>query len=310
MAYWLLLEKSDETRVSMGIDAYKDVTGDIYHYDSLVPNHRNLSIGDFVILRKENEIHGIGTIGSITEAPSKKTHRRCPACTSTDIRKRQKKQPLWRCGKCGHEFCTPNVTVADVIAYEAKIVNFCTLNDAPSVTEIKSCATMANGESAQLSILQLHEGKVRDVLEGCGLAHGLYERHPTDLERSVIMDRAIELAVGYYAAKGWTVMGKPRRGPWSINVVKDGESVNVAVKGTAGKGHHIDVTPHELECVRSHGRKYALVVVSGIGFIETNGCLAPVGGHISTVEHPWRIDPDRLEPTRYKYATNVCDRQR
>ena len=40
--YWLLLEKSDATRISKGIDGYRDVTGEVYHYDSLVPNHRQL----------------------------------------------------------------------------------------------------------------------------------------------------------------------------------------------------------------------------------------------------------------------------
>lgn len=37
--FWLILEKSDETRVSQGIDGYRDVTGESYQYDSLVPNH-------------------------------------------------------------------------------------------------------------------------------------------------------------------------------------------------------------------------------------------------------------------------------
>ena len=40
--YWLILEKSDETWVSKGIDGYQDQTGESYHYDSLVPNHKNL----------------------------------------------------------------------------------------------------------------------------------------------------------------------------------------------------------------------------------------------------------------------------
>jgi hypothetical protein len=62
MNYWLLLEKSDETRVSKGIDGYRDTTGESYHYDSLVPNHLNVAIGDFVVLRKENEIIGVNRV--------------------------------------------------------------------------------------------------------------------------------------------------------------------------------------------------------------------------------------------------------
>ena len=35
----LLLQKSDETRISLGIDAYNDITGKMYQYDDHVPNH-------------------------------------------------------------------------------------------------------------------------------------------------------------------------------------------------------------------------------------------------------------------------------
>ena len=66
--YWLLLEKSDETRISKGIEGYQDKTGESYQYDSLVPNHKNLATGDFVVLRKENEILGIGKIADISES--------------------------------------------------------------------------------------------------------------------------------------------------------------------------------------------------------------------------------------------------
>jgi hypothetical protein len=93
MNYWLLLEKSDETRISKGIDGYRDATGELYHYDSFVPNHRSVSAGDFVVLRKEHEIIGIGTVDSIAEAADAKIHRRCPSCGSTDIRERASRHP-------------------------------------------------------------------------------------------------------------------------------------------------------------------------------------------------------------------------
>ena len=52
--FWLLLEKSDETRISNSFDGYDDSTGEIYNYDSFVPNHLNLSENDTVLIRKEN----------------------------------------------------------------------------------------------------------------------------------------------------------------------------------------------------------------------------------------------------------------
>ena len=47
--FWLLLEKSDETRVSNSFDGYDDSTGEIYNYDSLVANHLNLSENDSIL---------------------------------------------------------------------------------------------------------------------------------------------------------------------------------------------------------------------------------------------------------------------
>ena len=82
--YWLLLEKSDETRISKGIDGYQDQTGESYQYDSFVPNHKNLAKGDSVVLRKENEILGVGKISAISEGIDAKIHRRSPA--ETDMR--------------------------------------------------------------------------------------------------------------------------------------------------------------------------------------------------------------------------------
>jgi len=114
MNYWLLLEKSYETRVSKGIGKYRDATGESYHYDSLVPNHRNLTTGDLAVFRKENEIIGVGTMGDISETPDVKIHRRCPKCDSTDIRERRTKQPKWKCGKCPEEFSEPKETQVPV----------------------------------------------------------------------------------------------------------------------------------------------------------------------------------------------------
>jgi len=115
--YWLLLEKSDETRISKGIDGYQDQTGESYRYDSLVPNHKNLAGGDFVVLRKENEILGVGEIAGISEVNDAKIHRRCPECRSTDIRERTTKQPKWKCGKCAHEFSEPEESIVEVRSY-------------------------------------------------------------------------------------------------------------------------------------------------------------------------------------------------
>jgi predicted RNA-binding protein with PUA-like domain len=163
--YWLILEKSDETRISKGIEGYKDRTGEVYHYDSLVPNYKNLKIRDRVVLRKENKIVGIGTISKIEEFDSAKLHGRCPSCESTDIRERKYKSPKWKCGKCVHEFDSPYETIADVKAYQAEISNYSELPDPPEVMTVKACAEKGDGVKSQLSILKLDAEEITNLIK-------------------------------------------------------------------------------------------------------------------------------------------------
>jgi len=163
--YWLLFEKSDDTRISKGIDGYRDETGEIYRYDSKVPNHKKLSLGDVIVLRKENEILGLGRIENIVSVAAVKKHRRCSKCESTDIRERITLSPTWKCGKCTHEFAEPINTNMSVLAYTATISDFTLFINSPSFREVKACALAQKGSASQLSILQLDEEKINTLLK-------------------------------------------------------------------------------------------------------------------------------------------------
>ena len=216
--YWLLLEKSDDTRVSKGIDGYQDHTGEAYQYDSLVPNHKNLTEGDFIVLRKEDDILGIGSISEITEGSDTKIHRRCPECRSTDIRERTKKQPKWKCGKCPHEFSEPEETIVEVRSYVAAIDGFSKLNAPPSVKDVKRCAASGNGEASQLSMMQLDAVKVQSLLEGVTLspaakrpAHGAEGQGfgLSHAERKAVELHAMRIVRELYEIEGWKVIDNP-----------------------------------------------------------------------------------------------------
>jgi ribosomal protein L37AE/L43A len=163
--FWLLLEKSEDTRISKGIDPYNDKTGRIYQYDSLVPNHKRLNAGDIVIVRKDDMLVGCGKVSSIKTHTALKKHRRCPDCHGTDIRERTTKLPRWKCGKCAKEFKTPVETNARVTSYVASISAFATITDAPSVNSVKMCAYRSkDGIKSQLSILLLDPLRLRKIL--------------------------------------------------------------------------------------------------------------------------------------------------
>lgn len=308
--YWLLLEKSDDTRVSKGIDGYRDHTGEAYQYDSLVPNHKNLSEGDFIVLRKENKILGIGSISEISKGIDAKIHRRCPECRSTDIRERTKKLPRWKCGKCPHEFVDPEETIVEVHSYVATIDGFSRLNASPSVKAVKRCAISENGEASQLSMLRLDEVKIHTLLEG--VTPSPPSRGPTpgvegqgfglsQAERKAVELHAMQMARTLYECRGWKVVDKSSSHPFDLLAIKEKQKRFIEVKGTTGGGYSIILTHGEVAHVRNNKKNSALVIVSGIVLSAEDGSLSASGGTVSTHEDPWTIDGTGLKATQYRY---------
>lgn len=310
MNYWLLIEKSDETRISKGIDGYRDATGESYHYDSLVPNHRNVATGDFAVLRKENEIIGVGTVGNIEETADTKIHRRCPKCDSTDIRERVTRQPKWKCGKCAEEFSDPKETIVDVRSFVAAINDFTKLNAPPSVKAVKMCAESGDGASSQLSMLRLDQSKIKTLFEGIdpspssrrpatandGQGFGL-----SQAERRAVELRAMQVARALYERAGWEVTDKSSSQPFDLLATKGTDKRFIEVKGTTGQGCSVILTHGEVSHIRCNPVNSALIIVSGIVLEKRNGKWDAKDGKITTHENPWSLVEANLSPTQYRY---------
>lgn len=310
MNYWLLLEKSDETRISKGIDGYQDQTGEFYRYDSLVGNHKNLAEGDFVVLRKEEEIVGVGKIKEIVPSADTKIHRRCPNCNSTDVRERAKKQPKWKCGKCAFEFSAPKETIVEVQSFVALISDFAKLSNPPSVRAVKLCSATADGAASQLSMLRLDPVKIQTLFEATALSpssrslstgtggQGFGLSQP---ERRAVELRAMHLARVLYENMGWTVIDTSASQPFDFHAKKDAHERFIEVKGTTGKGLSILLTCGEVEHVRRQCANCALVVVSAIALEQNAGEWIAKGGEITTHLEPWILSDKSLSPTQYRY---------
>jgi len=307
---WLLLEKSDETRVSHGIDRYRDYTGERYHYDSFVPNYKNLGSGDLVVLRKENAVLGIGTVAQISEKDGVKRHRRCPECNSTDIRERRVKLPQWKCGSCRHEFSEPTESRDKIRSYMAKIEGFTRLNCPPSVKEVKQCAMGGDGTLSQLSILQLDAVRVRTLLEGSGIRSS--PRGPAEgtggqgfglsqAERQAVDRRAMQIARKLYENDGWTVVDKSLSHSFDLLATRDEDRRYIRVRGTTGEGCSIILTDGEVQHVRRNKKNSALVIVARIHLETTGSGWAASSGNTSTHEDPWIIRDSELMPTAFRY---------
>ena len=309
--YWLLLEKSDDTRISKGIDGYQDKTGESYHYDNLVPNHKQLGTNDYVVLRKENEILGIGRVRSIAQSTDAKIHRRCPECKSTDIRERTTKNPKWKCGKCAYEFENPSETIVEVQSFTASISDFTRLNSPPDVKEVKSCAADGNGVTSQLSILELDPKRIQTLLEGIaptyssrtskhdkgGQGFGLSQE-----ERKAVELHAMREVRRLYEETGWEVVDKSSAHPFDLLATRNGDERFIEVKGTTGGGTNIILTHGEVSHVLHHKYSSALVIVSNIVLDQSGEELVASGGVVTTHLDPWIIDESALEATEYRYT--------
>ena len=309
--YWLLLEKSNETRVSQGIDAYMDETGRAYRYDSLVPNHKNLSMGDIVVIRKENEILGTGFIDDISVTDGIKNHRRCPACKGTDIRERAKLIPMWKCGKCAEEFAEPLTTQTVVRGFVASINGFQGLGNPPTVQQVKACAIGGNGEKSQLSMLELDPDRLAALLGGSlpmtrarqtaakagGQGFGLSAE-----QRRAVELHAMSIVEKMYIADGWSLENTSSTQPFDFIARRGNQRRFIEVKGTTGAGESIVLTRGEVEHAQKNSAEMALVVISGVILSEAEGTWRADGGRVSVQFHPWSPEPERLIATEYRYS--------
>jgi transposase-like protein len=307
---WLILEKSDDTRVSGSIESYRDRTGEIYNYDSLVPNYKNLEKDDLVIIRKENEILGLGWVSVITSKKSVKTHKRCPKCKTTDIRIRKDRNPKWKCGRCRFEFTRPNETTTDVTNYTAEISDFSKFDLPPSVSQIKLCALNGDGLKSQNSIMQLDIKKVSELVSICILDNGSLNLKSTlgqgfgltFEERKAVELRAMEIVRMIYTQNDWTLLDTSSSRPYDFEAIKGNDIRYIEVKGTTGTGASIMLTHGEVKHLYDNPNKCALVIITNIQLENAVDRIIAFGGELFMHLDPWRLVEDRLIPTQYRYS--------
>ena len=116
---WLLMAAGDD-RGHGGNSGYDDQVDAYYSWDSNVPNHKNLAVGDPIALWDKKRLLGVSVIEEIESAQGQKLLNRCPDCSTTRITRRKTAEPPYRCNKCRHEFATPRPDIATVVQYKAR----------------------------------------------------------------------------------------------------------------------------------------------------------------------------------------------
>lgn len=161
---WLVLSLGAE-REYAGNAGYADELETVYRYDSFVPNHRQMSEGDLLLLCDRKAVLGIARISWIHRYDEPKTLRRCSKCRIATIKVRKEKRPRYRC-RDGHEFDEPVETLEPCTHYAAYFDGvFRRVPGNISVQEVRQACPRYNGQLAMQEVeLARLEGGARGLL--------------------------------------------------------------------------------------------------------------------------------------------------
>lgn len=158
---WSFLTLGDDRQYG-GNSGYEDDLTIVYKYDSKVPNHKKVQVGDFAVLRGKKSVLGTAVVNRIEERLGPKTFNRCPKCNTTSIRHRPSMSPAWRCDVHRHEFDEPVVSEIEVRLFEALFEgSFVALERDLAVDHLREIAINRNDQHA---IQRLDLGQLEDLL--------------------------------------------------------------------------------------------------------------------------------------------------
>jgi hypothetical protein len=250
-------------RQHAGNEGYADDVQRVYRWDSLVPNCRRVREGDIAVLRSERLL-GLARVTRIEKHHGMKELSRCPGCSKTGIKRRQRRQPVYRCGGCGAEFDVPIRESRDVELYSAHFGDtFVAAPDALSLAELRRACPRFNGQLAMQEI-DLHSFRAI-VLDRTPAARALFERS----EESTAEGLVESLAPAPSALRpGWA---QPRD-------FDDTKGIAAYVPGPGGRAS-IEVTLALAEkATRSHHRLVSSLkrALGGLNWIEIQEIPAAV----------------------------------
>jgi hypothetical protein len=116
---WLLMTVG-ENRQHGGNAGYDDQADVYYTWDSTVPNHARVKVGDPIAIWDKERLLGLSVIEEIERETKEKLLFKCPYCGKAGIKQRAVKQPRFKCYKCSEVFETPETLTATVVEYRSR----------------------------------------------------------------------------------------------------------------------------------------------------------------------------------------------
>ncbi|WP_432165767.1 HNH endonuclease [Streptomyces sp. bgisy031] len=158
---WLVLAVGDARQYG-GNDGYDDNPSEHYSWDSTVPNHSRLAVGDVIALWDKRELIGVSVIDGIDTGAADKTVYFCPVCEKADFKRRSRMTPACRCNQCGATFDTPGHKVKAVTTYRSRHGR--AWIDGRGLLTGAELRALCDSPNSQLSMRPARWEKVRDAL--------------------------------------------------------------------------------------------------------------------------------------------------
>lgn len=117
MTDWLVLAAAKRKRTGGG---YDDAPRSYYSWDSTVPNHGRLKVGERIAVWDGNALVGASVIEAIEVGSGEKDTPYCPACGKADVAERTQVTPRYTCWKCPATFDEPGWTHKNVTTYRSR----------------------------------------------------------------------------------------------------------------------------------------------------------------------------------------------
>ncbi len=148
---WLLLSTNNPGR---GPETYGDAQG-IYRWNNRVPNSRQLSVGNRVVIadNRNDKIIALGSISRIDTSEATSTIDRCPSCKKSSQLRLKRHVSLWNCPSCRMKYSNPLKESVATIFYTGTIFPYVPYVGHHTYSDVKC----AGNELSQLAMRRLHE---------------------------------------------------------------------------------------------------------------------------------------------------------
>lgn len=169
---WLVIASGTD-RSHGGNDGYEDEPSRFYSWDTAVPNHATVKVGDVLVLRDRTSLLGVSVIEEIEVGEAEKAQYICPSCRKgRGIGKpRLNRSPAYLCQECGAEFDELIRNVRRVKTYRSR--HDVGWVDLAGLVDVGRLRAMCEKPRSQLSIRRLRwtifQAAVGDVAGGLPL---------------------------------------------------------------------------------------------------------------------------------------------